>query len=220
MRRLSHFAVAMGLLCAAASASAQIRITEYMYNGAGSGPDQNREFVELTNIGTSAIDMTGWSFDDSSQTPGSLSLSVFGSVSPGESVIISEQSATVFRSDWGLPAAIKVIGGNTQNLGRADEINIYNNLNALIDRLTYDDQTIGGSIRTNGTSGWPAPSALGLNNILGWQKSVLGDQQNSYLSANLPPSPQNLANPGFYVPEPATLLLLLVAAAARRRRCI
>ncbi len=35
--------------------------------------------------------MTGWSFDDNHGQPGAFSLSAFGIVQPGESVIITEK---------------------------------------------------------------------------------------------------------------------------------
>lgn len=37
-----------------APAEAQIRITEFMYAG--------EEFIELTNVGSTPVDFTGWSF--------------------------------------------------------------------------------------------------------------------------------------------------------------
>ena len=41
-----------------------MRITEFMYSGT------NGEFVEFTNVGNAALDLSGWSFDDDSRTPG------------------------------------------------------------------------------------------------------------------------------------------------------
>jgi Lamin Tail Domain len=72
-----------------------MKISEWMYQGAG---DTSREFIEFTNYGPVAIDMTGWSFDDASNTAGSLFLSSFGVVNPGESVILAEQAAADFRA--------------------------------------------------------------------------------------------------------------------------
>ncbi|WP_338870567.1 DUF3616 domain-containing protein [Spirosoma sp. SC4-14] len=170
----------------------KICITEYMYNPAGSGT--TGEFVEITNTGDAAVSMTGWSFDDNSRQAGSFSLSGLGTIQPGESAIITEVSAATFRAEWSLAASKKVVGGNNQNLGRSDEINIYDASNNLVDRLTYDDQTIPGSIRTNGASGWTTYANLCTNNSAGWQLSVVGDTQNSYQS-----SAGNIGNPGSYV---------------------
>ncbi len=198
------FCAAAMLLCLAGQAMGQVRISEWMYNGS--------EFIELTNFGPSAVDFTGWSFDDDSRTPGTTSLSDFGSVAVGESVILAEALASTFRADWGLPASVKVIGGNAANLGRNDEINIYDNFNALVDRLTYGDVNIAGSIRTDAASGNPSSDALlGANNVLGWQLSTLGDDFGSFENAN-----GLFGNPGSYptaVPEPTTVALMLCSLA-------
>lgn len=178
--------IAAGVAWAAAGAHAQMRITEYMYQG--TGPE---EFVEFTNVGGTPIDMTGWSYDDDSRLPGTISLSAYGVVAPGESVILTETSEAAFRASYGLALSVKIIGLNTANLGRNDEINLYDNSNALVDRLTYGDQTLPGSIRTQNISGWPCAAALGANDAYGWVLSILSDVQGSILSANF-----NVANPG------------------------
>lgn len=82
-------------------ASAQIYITEWMYNGNG----ETGEYIEFTNLGDTAIDMSGWSFDDDSRNAGTVSLSAFGLVNPGESVILTEADAAAFRSVWNLSAS-------------------------------------------------------------------------------------------------------------------
>lgn len=213
-RRLVHALVAAGIgLGAAASAQAGgIRITEWMYN--------EDEFIEFTNLGASAIDMTGWSFDDDSRTAGVVDLSAFGTVASGESVILAEADAAEFRARWGLDAGVRIIGGNATNLGRQDEINIYDASDALVDRLTYGDNTIGGP-RTQGTSGIPnAPSVVGINDVTKWKFSVAG-QEGAIEASGF------VASPGFTtlqpVPEPETYALMAVGLAmlglaARRRR--
>lgn len=201
---------------------AQIRITEWMYNGKGA--NSVGEFVELTNLGASSVNMAGWSFDDSSRAPGSQDLSAFGIVASHESVIFTDLSATDFRTDWSLPGSVKVIGGNANNLGRADEINIYGNTNALVTSLTYDDQTIAGSPRTNNISGNPktlAAALLATADTTQWLLSANADVYGSYTSAA-----GEIGNPGKYssVPEPNSILPLMLGALGtsgaicRRRR--
>lgn len=159
------------------AAKAQIRITEYMYSGA------NGEFVEFTNVGATAIDMTGWSFDDATRHVGVHSLSSFGIVQPGESVIVTETTpVSAFRSAWNLCATIKIAGGYTNdNLGRADEINLYDAAGNQIDRLTYDDQTLGGP-RTQNKSAWASAAGLGANQPTQWTLSAAGDAEGSFAS--------------------------------------
>lgn len=206
MRQFKLFASAAVLAVAGVSNASTMRITEYMYQG-GSG-----EFIEFTNLSAAPIDLTGWSFDDDSRVPGSTILSAFGVVQPGESVILCEPSAASFISAWSL-TGVNVIGNNTQNLGRNDEINLYDASNTLVDRLTYGDQNFPGTIRTLNVSGWTGPANLGANNIAAWQLSTIGDAQGSVSSVH-----GDIANPGRYIPEPASIALLLVGAMSLRRR--
>jgi predicted extracellular nuclease len=198
---------ACAALCAlASSARAGMLITEWMYSG------NDGEYIEFTNTGPAAVDMTGWSFDDDSRTAGTIDLSAYGLVNVGESVILTEVAAPAdFRTSWSLPASVKVIGGNAANLSRNDEINLYDNAMALIDRLTYGDQNIPGTIRTQNRSGNPSsPAALGVNNVALWQLAVNGDAFGSHLGAL-----GDLGSPAAYVvPEPASAVLLLLGGMA------
>lgn len=200
---------ACALVASATAAFGQVRITEWMYGGLGG------EFVELANVGGAPIDMTGWSYDDDSRTPGSESLTAFGVVLPGQSVVFTEVTEAIFRAEWGIPASVPVIGGVSNNLGRNDEINIYDAAGTLADRLTFGDQTFPGTIRTNGRSGNPAsPAALGANNPALWVLSANGDSYGSLVSTK-----GDIGNPGVYaVPAPGVLSLLALAGLATRRR--
>ena len=191
-------------------ASAQVYITEWMYNGNGG----TGEYVEFTNLGTSAVDFSGWSFDDDSRNSGTVSLSAFGLVNPGESVILTEASASEFRSVWNLSNSVDVVGNNSTNLGRADEINLYDGAGNLVDRLTYGDNAIPGSIRAQNISGNPLGlDVLGANNALGWIFASVGDVYGSYIDLNN----VDLGNPGTFalapVPLPAAAWLLLSGVA-------
>ncbi|MEI9897603.1 MAG: lamin tail domain-containing protein [Chthoniobacter sp.] len=194
-----------------------LAITEWMYNPSSTGG----EFVEFTNLSLAPINMTGWSFDDSSEIPGSESLSGFGTVAPGESVIFTESTAAVFRTTWGLSASVKIVGGNTDNLGRSDEINLYNASNVLVDRLTFNDQGTGNVAgpRTAGISGRPSSlAAIGANNASAWVLSSVGDIEGSHTS-----TAGDVGSPGFTsfaVPEPSAIVALIggVGIVALRRR--
>lgn len=190
-------------------ASADLRITEWAYQA------DPGEYIELTNVGVSPIDMTGWSYDDDSRLPGVFDLSGFGIIAPGESVILTEATADAFRAEWNLSASVKIVGGYTNNLGRNDEINIFNAANDLIDRLTYGDQTFAGTIRTQGISGNALPADLGTNNVAAWFFSQPGDIFGSYFSAT-----GSFGNPGFYIPAPGAVALIGMSGLimGRRRR--
>lgn len=198
------------VLVLAVNAMATIQITEWMYKGAKVYGGTEGEFIEFTNLGTTAIDMTGWSFDDSSRTAGSFSLSAFGIIAPGQSVILTEASASSFRTAWGLSASVKIIGGLDNNLGKADEINIYNSVNALVDRLSYADADPKAANKS-----CTIPSAdLALTTASGsWTLAYAGDAFGSFASSG-----NDIGNPGYYyaVPEPATLFILGAAAMVLR----
>lgn len=202
----STIAAAGALLMSSAAPAAVsgVYITEWMYSGTGG------EFVELTNLSGAAVDFSGWSYDDDSRTPLAFDLSGFGVVASGESVVFTEDDADTFRTDWGLNATVKVLGGVTNNIGRNDEINIYDGAFNPVDQLTYGDGDFPGSIRTKDASGNPSSlAALGANDPLQWVLAVDGDGYGSYASLK-----GDLGNPGSFVsavPLPAALWLLAPA---------
>jgi len=186
---INRMVLVLACMVLAAQASAQMRVTEYAYSGSGAAG----EFVEFTNVGGAPIDMTGWSYDDSSRLPGTINLTAFGIVEPGESVVLCEADATVFATAWNL-SGITIIGSNSANLGRNDEINLYDDGDVQIDRLTYGDQDFPGTIRAQGSSGWGCGETLSTNTIQDWVLSVIGDDQNSVLS-----NEGNVGSPGGFV---------------------
>jgi predicted extracellular nuclease len=210
MTNNKKLAVALMAMTVFSAAQAQVQITEWMYNGA----DGTGEYVELTNLGSSAVDFAGWSFDDASRTPGSFSLSVLGVVAAGESVLITEAAAADLRAAWGLATGVKVAGGNTHNLGRADELNVYGAQGQLVDRLTYGDAVIPGTVRAQNRSGNPLLLAdLQPMTVTGnWVLATAGDSFGSYASTL-----GDIGNPGTFalapVPEPGGWALLLAGGA-------
>jgi chitodextrinase len=179
--------LALALPAAANAADAPVvRITEWMYNPVSS----SGEYFEITNLGAAPVSLAGWSFDDDSETPGTVPLDALGTLAAGQSAIVTESADATFRSDWGLGADVKILAGNTTNLGRADEINIFDGPDAvanLVDRLSYNDQgtgTVKGP-RTQGVAGVPkSGAALGANDASQWQLSAVGDAETSWRSTS------------------------------------
>lgn len=213
-------------LAVATVASSQVRITEWMYDGSSftyAGASQGGEFFEITNVGPTAVSLAGWKYDDDSRDPSvGLDLSSFGTLARGESAIVAEASADAFRSFWSLSASVKMIGSNAINLGRADEINLFEASGALVDRLTYaDNATPANGPRTQNASGnvalADAASDLATNAAL----STVGDVYGSYRTGVANNGTTfYVGNPGKYapVPEPASMLALGIGAVALTRR--
>lgn len=223
---------AAAALAAGSGAFANVRITEFMsegqgLTGSGSGANRQREFFEITNLGTAAVDVTGWSYNDNNvNDPNNWGDSI-GSIAAGESIVFTQMSAADFRTYWNLSAAVRIVSyGQLSNLGNADTINIYNsvtqNAGTLVDSLTYTADARGSGISRNrpfdGGTGQFANSA--------WVDSFVGDSFGSILAPNpiFPAGPEyiDLANPGRYIPTPGAAALLGVASMtlvrSRRRR--
>jgi hypothetical protein len=164
-----------------------VRITEYMYSGTSG------EFFEITNTSALPIDLTGWSMDDDSATAGTFSLSAAGSLEPGASVLVTDVSPTAFGAAWGL-SGVTVLGPNTvANLGRNDQINLYDADGNLVERLTYGDETFPGTIRTQNKSGQICSQSIGDDDIAAWVLAALDDAYGSTAATT-----GELGTPGSY----------------------
>ena len=189
---------------------AAVYITEWMYSGT------DGEYIEFTNTSAAPVDLTGWSFSDSARTPGHVDLSAFGILAGGQSVVLTDVVAAAFRTAWNLDPAVKVIGENIVNLGRGDEINLYDASLTLVDRLTYADNGAAGGPRTQNVSGVTTPDNYGANDATKWTLSVSG------VDGAVTSASQDVGSPGTApVPEPSVSLLALGAISllgVRRRK--
>lgn len=196
----------IALMTAAGTAQAQLYITELMYSGGGD------EFVEFTNTGSTAIDVTGWTYATASA--GSYDMSALGIIGAGESVIITQSDAQSFRDNWGLASGVNILGGLVNTLARNDTISIYDASNSLIDQLAYGDSDFEGSVRPREYSANVLPGSLGLNDPYSLVLSAGGDLFGSWLSGEF-----DRGNPGSYpVPAPSALLVLGAGTVVARRR--
>jgi len=222
-----------------ASASAQIstlRVTEAM---SSSGVGGTADWWEVTNYGGSAVNITGWKFDDASFTFGtSVALNGVTSVAPGETVAFLEtttlDSGTVaslissFRSFWGGSGTSAQIGyyagsGISFSSG-GDGLVLYDALGTeTTPRVTFGAATAGSSFYYDYNASGDPTTSPNSNAIVSTVGTIAG--QVTFLSATS--LPQNTGSPGTAinaVPEPASIAglacggLLLGGIAIRRRR--
>ncbi len=197
-----------------------IRITEYMYKNENSPG----EFVQFTNLGTTAVNMTTFSEDDSTGQPGVHPLGGLGILQPGQSGILAESDAATFEAAWNLPATTPFVDeGSKDNLGKTDSIYLFDDVNGteqIVDLLNYG--TTGP--RTDGVAAVPgSASVIGTNNSAGWVLLTAG--QDGAIQAN---GDGDVGSPGYSsfaspVPLPAAAWLLMsglgaLAPALRRRK--
>ncbi len=201
--------VAIVLVAALVQAAfGSMQISEWMYSGTSG------EFIEFTNIGPAAVDMTGWSYDDDSQMPGTVDLSAFGVVAPGASVLLVDVTAADFATAWAL-SGVGIIGDNLANLGRNDQINLYDAGGNLVDQLAYGDQTYPGTVRTQTKSCNIPATDYGYTVVqTSWVLAAVGDVYGSWASTG-----GDIGSPGIApIPEPAALTLLACGLLLARRR--
>jgi hypothetical protein len=191
---------------------AQLRITEVesSENG-GKKPD----WWELTNLGNSPVDITGYRMDDDSASFAlSVALSGVTSIDSGASVAFFEVAGTTpltiqgFRDWWGLNSSVPVgtYSGSGVGLNNSgDAVNIYTSTGALVDGVILGTATKGV------TFGWdPVTRALSGLSQLGVNGAFTAAQDG------------DIGSPGVVVaPEPSAWMILGLGLAGlfmRRRR--
>ena len=229
------------------SATAQIRVTEVMSASAAVSGGTG-DWFELTNYGSSAVDITGWKVDDSSFSSGvALPLNVVTSIGSGESAIFIEvPSATAaggeaqlvadWRSFWGNAVATTQVGwykGSGIGLSSAgDGVVVFDAANVeQTSRVSFPAATTGSSFywayTPSGSFGVGSTTAGVVSQIGTLPGENGGISQTTFLSPDPPTAPftvTNIGSPGTaaLVPEPSTVALTAVGVAfagvAARRR--
>ena len=123
-------------------------ISEVAPWGSGSSPVL-ADWFEVTNTGGTAVNITGWKFDDSSESfPLGVALSGITSIAPGESVIFIETDdlagkKAAFLSLWfgaNPPAGLQIgnyTGGGVGLSTSGDAVNLYNSAGVLQAAVTF-----------------------------------------------------------------------------------
>jgi hypothetical protein len=132
--------------------NAQVRITEAM---SSSGTGGTADWFEITNLGSTTVDITGWKVDDSSfALATALALNGVTSIPAGKSVIFMESAAPTteipaFKTFWGSSMDNVAVGSYTGSAiglsSSADGIILFDNTGAEITRLSFLIATGGSS---------------------------------------------------------------------------
>ncbi|GAA5161555.1 lamin tail domain-containing protein [Viridibacterium curvum] len=202
------------------SAQAAIVITEVAPWASGNSP-YAKDWFELTNTGSSAVDITGWKMDDDSNSfSAAVALTGITTIAAGESVIFTETSiAASFLSTWFGTAGnsslqIGYYSGSGVGLSAtSDAVNIFNAAGVKQASVSF------------GASDSVAPyqtfdNAAGLNNVTISQLSVAG-VNGAFVAIN---DAAEIGSPGSIaaVPEASTYAMLLaglgmIGVMSRRR---
>lgn len=203
-----------------AQANAGVAITEVAAWGSGNAPYE-ADWFELTNTGTSTINISGWKVDDSSNSFGSaLALNGITSISAGQSVIFIESAGgsaiPSFISTWFGSGPAPLVGyysGAGIGLSTSgDAVNIFNASGVLQANVSFG--------ASDATSPYQTfDNAAGVNGVI-TTLSVVG-QNGAFLAAN---DITEIGSPGTIaaVPEPENYALLiaglgLMGLTARRK---
>ena len=185
------------------SARADLIITEVMPSSSHTNTVANGDWWELYNSGASAIDLTTYSWDDNTATPGSADFNGL-TINAGEAIIIGQETVgqeAAWLAAWALSGVTVINLGNTefQNFGAGgDEIHVYDTLNVQVAAVTFGAATAGFSFE------WDASgNSLGL--------SVNGENGAFLADASAGGGP-DVGSPGTVIPEPCTMALLSFGA--------
>lgn len=160
--------IPLASLFASATAGATLVITEINSNGTPA------DFWELTNFGTTTVDLGGHVWTDSTLAgPIKVTIPAGTTIAPQESVVFAITGDVAgFRTAWGLTSAVKVLAAPDPGLGQNDSIRLFASAAATTPMRTLN-YAAGGFIRSNGASSLGGHAGLSAGGTLSTQSLVL-----------------------------------------------
>jgi hypothetical protein len=184
---------------------ADLVITEAMSSSSHTATAADGDWWELYNSGSSAVDLTGYSWDDNTATAGSASFGSLTSIGADQAIIICQETKgaeAAWETLWGISGVTVINLGNKefQNLGSSgDEVHVYNASSVEVASVSFGTATTGHSFEWDSAGNY-----LGI--------SVLGENGAFQATADAGGGP-DIASPGVVVtavPEPGMSSLLLL----------
>jgi hypothetical protein len=201
----------------AATAHANIRITEVMSSSISSSPTP--DWIEVTNFGSSAISLSGWRIDDGSfNFAASAALNGVTSIGAGESVIFIESAAGAaigaFQTHWAL-SGIQVGYYSGSGLGFSsggDGACLFDTNSAILSQVSFGAATNGSTFYFGwDASGTVDPAYNGLVSVVG----TIGSQVTTLGPGG---DTGSLGSSLGAIPAPGAIALLGLVGLARRAR--
>lgn len=223
MSRLNTASFSLAALLSAAAlsgvAAGGIIVSEVHPSGSGNAP-YAADFFEITNTGTSAVNITGWRFDDNSNSFGSaVALTGITSIPAGASVIFLESATpattiAAFINAWfggTAPAGLQIGSYTGSGVGLStggDAVNIFDSAGARVTGVQFGASTANVTFdNAAGIGGTTLPlpvisqlSVIGTNGVFGSTGT-----------------PTEVGSPGV-IPTPGAAALLGLGAMGMARR--
>ncbi|MEN8736391.1 MAG: lamin tail domain-containing protein [Akkermansiaceae bacterium] len=143
-------------------------VTEVMSSSRHLDTSINGDWWELTNNGSTGVNLSGYSWDDDSNLAGQQSFPSYN-IQPGESVVLLNEGTTSaiapFRAAWGLSTSVKIFVASDFGSfpgfsgGSGDTINVFQPNGVRIDSFTFGPATSGSSF-SNFENGNPIPGGI------------------------------------------------------------
>ena len=109
----------------------RVLLTEVSSSSSATAPAAANDYWELTNFGTSAANIAGYSWHDSGRSASAAAayaLPAGSSIGAGESVIFTTMTPAAFRSWWGLASSVQVFQTlGAPGLGQNDGVSFFDN---------------------------------------------------------------------------------------------
>lgn len=176
-----------------------LAVTEIMSNSAHTTNTVNGDWWELTNTGSNAVDLTGFSWDDNHFQPNAHVFPSF-SLAAGETIVIlnedDQDEVVAFRAAWNVPASVRFLTRDEfglpdlAGLGNGDAVAVYLPDGTQIARADYPSHSAGKS-RAWFSNGVAVPGGYSVVQKYGATRSNQ--------------TPADVASPGYVAADPSTL---------------
>lgn len=140
-----------------------VMLTEVSSSSSATAPAGANDYWELTNFGSGAVNLAGYSWHDSGRSPSAAAvyaLPAGSSIGAGESVIFTTMTPAAFRAWWGLAPSVQVFQTTgAPGLGMNDGVSFFDNTG---NELFFFSYAAGGFTREDGSAsvgGHAGPSA-------------------------------------------------------------